>query len=102
MRRREAKRKSEKVTVKAGLGVSQSVLWAKMEGSMQKWTRKAAAVMAVICPAFGTAGEVMHKWNEMRQEKAYEELTAQVVECRKQGRQEKQCRRKKCQKWTMR
>ena len=46
---------------------------------MQKWTRKAAAVIAVICLALGTAGEVMHKWNEMRQEKAYEELTAQVV-----------------------
>lgn len=46
---------------------------------MQKWTRKAAAVMAVICLAFGTAGVVMHKWDEMRQEKAHEELTAQVV-----------------------
>ena len=46
---------------------------------MQKWTRKAAAVIAVICLALGTAGEVMHKWNEMRQEKAHEELTAQVV-----------------------
>ena len=46
---------------------------------MQKWTRKAAAVIAVICLAFGTAGVVMHKWNEMRQEKAHEELTAQVV-----------------------
>ena len=46
---------------------------------MQKWTRKAAAVIAVICLAFGTAGVVMHKWDEMRQEKAQEELTAQVV-----------------------
>ena len=46
---------------------------------MQKWTRKAAAVMAVICLAFGTAGVAMHKWDEMRQEKAHEELTAQVV-----------------------
>ncbi|MFQ9208230.1 MAG: class B sortase [Clostridium fessum] len=36
---------------------------------MQKWTRKAAAVIAVICLAFGTAGVVMHKWDEMRQEK---------------------------------
>lgn len=52
---------------------------AKMEGSMQKWTRKAAAVIAVICLAFGTAGVAMHKWDEMRQEKAHEELTAQVV-----------------------
>ena len=46
---------------------------------MQKWTRKAAAVIAVICLAFGTAGVAMHKWDEMRQEKAHEELTAQVV-----------------------
>lgn len=46
---------------------------------MQKWTRKAAAVIAVICLAFGTAGVAMHKWDEMRQEKAQEELTAQVV-----------------------
>ena len=70
---------------------------------MQKWTRKAAAVIAVICLAFGTAGVAMHKWDEMRQEKAQEELTAQVVGIlRKQGRQEKQCRRKKCQKWKMR
>ena len=35
--------------------------------------------MAVICLAFGTAGVAMHKWDEMRQEKAHEELTAQVV-----------------------
>ena len=54
---------------------------------MQKWTRKAAAVIAVICLAFGTAGVAMHKWDEMRQEKAQEELTAQVVGMSKQGRQ---------------
>ena len=46
---------------------------------MQKWIRKAAAVIAVICLTFGTAGVAMHKWNEIRQKKAHEELTAQVV-----------------------
>lgn len=46
---------------------------------MQKWTRKAAAAVAVICLTFGTAGVAMHKWNEMRQEKAHKELVDQVV-----------------------
>ena len=79
VKRIKKRRKRGKVTVKVGLDVSQDVSRTKMEGAMQKWIRKAAAVIAVICLAFGTAGVAMHKWDEIRQAKAHEELTAQVV-----------------------
>ena len=46
---------------------------------MQKWTRKAVAVIAVICLAFGTAGVAMNKWDEKHQAKAHEELTCKGV-----------------------
>lgn len=46
---------------------------------MQKWIRKAAAVAAIICLTLGTAGAVMHEWNEIRQKKLHEELVDQVV-----------------------
>ena len=57
--------------------------------------RKAAGCDSVICLAFGTAGVAMHKWDEMRQEKAQEELTAQVVGMSEAGTTGETCRRKK-------
>ena len=73
------KEKKRKGYSQGWFGCQSKRFMGKDGGSMQKWTRKAAAVMAVICRRSVQRG-VMHKWNEMRQEKAYEELTAfQVV-----------------------
>ena len=68
---------------------------------MQKWTRKAAAVIAVICLAFGySRGWQCINGDEMRQEKAHEELTAQVVGMSEAGTTgETMPEEKKCQKW---
>lgn len=48
------------------------------------------------------SGVAMHKWDEMRQEKAQEELTAQVVGMSEAGTTGETMPEKKCQKWKMR
>lgn len=55
---------------------------------MRRWTRKVAAVIAVLCITLGLAGIIRYRWNELYQRKQHEELVEQVTDNEEENEEE--------------
>lgn len=79
MRRREAKRKKRKGYSQGWFGCQSKRFMGKDGGIDAKVDTESSGCDGCHLSGVRYSGGAMHKWDEMRQEKAHEELTAQVV-----------------------